>query len=114
SLCSIYGPSGSYKSFLAVSWACHIASGKTWAGKRVADGAVLYVVGEGGIGVPRRIKAWEKVYNQDKPLTSLYLVNRPVFPVRHQEVNEVLLAVNYIKEMTGKNVELIVFDTLAR
>ena len=27
SLCSIYGPSGSYKSFLAVSWACHIAAG---------------------------------------------------------------------------------------
>ena len=23
-LCSIYGPSGSYKSFLAVSWACHL------------------------------------------------------------------------------------------
>ncbi|MEH8791955.1 AAA family ATPase [Klebsiella quasipneumoniae subsp. similipneumoniae] len=26
SLCSIYGPSGSYKSFLAISWACHIAT----------------------------------------------------------------------------------------
>ncbi len=25
SLSSIYGPSGSYKSFLAVSWACHVA-----------------------------------------------------------------------------------------
>lgn len=114
SLCSIYGPSGSYKSFLAVSWACHIASGKTWSGKRVSSGAVLYVVGEGGIGVPRRIKAWEKVYNGDKPLTSLYLVNRPVFPVRHQEVDEVLLAVQNVQEATGLKVELIVFDTLAR
>ncbi len=26
-LCSIYGPGGSFKSFLAVSLACHIASG---------------------------------------------------------------------------------------
>lgn len=114
SLCSIYGPSGSYKSFLAVSWACHIASGKAWSGKRVSPGAVLYVVGEGGIGVPRRIKAWEKVYNGDKPLTSLYLVNRPVFPVRHQEVDEVLLAVQNVQEATGLKVELIVLDTLAR
>ncbi len=30
SLCRIYGPSG--KSFLAVSWACHIAVGASWAG----------------------------------------------------------------------------------
>jgi hypothetical protein len=27
SLASICGPSGSYKSFLALDWACHIASG---------------------------------------------------------------------------------------
>lgn len=60
SLSSIYGPSGSYKSFLAVSWACHVAAGMKWAGKSVSAGAVMYVVGEGGIGVPRRIKAWEK------------------------------------------------------
>lgn len=58
SLCSIYGASGSYKSFLAGSWACHVATGRQWGGRRVAHGAVLYVVGEGGIGVPRRVKAW--------------------------------------------------------
>ncbi|MBC8954500.1 propanediol utilization protein [Xenorhabdus sp. PB62.4] len=52
SLCSIYGASGSYKSFLAGAWGCHIATGKAWAGKSVAQGAVLYVVGEGGIGCP--------------------------------------------------------------
>ncbi|EFJ1799934.1 AAA family ATPase [Escherichia coli] len=49
SLCSIYGASGSYKSFLAGSWACHVATGRQWGGRRVAHGAVLYVVGEGGI-----------------------------------------------------------------
>lgn len=37
-LASIYGPSGSYKSFLAVSWACHIATGKPWASRRVTQG----------------------------------------------------------------------------
>ncbi|EKQ0371972.1 AAA family ATPase, partial [Escherichia coli] len=50
SLCSIYGASGSYKSFLAGSWACHVSTGRQWGGRRVAHGAVLYVVGEGGIG----------------------------------------------------------------
>ena len=64
SLCSIYGASGSYKSFLAGSWACHVSTGRQWGGRRVAHGAVLYVVGEGGIGVPRRVKAWEVVHGE--------------------------------------------------
>ncbi|MXE01798.1 AAA family ATPase, partial [Escherichia coli] len=70
SLCSTYGASGSYKSFLACSWACHVATGRYWGGRRVAHGSVMYVVGEGGIGVPRRIKAWEIV--NDERVKNLY------------------------------------------
>ncbi|HII3673169.1 TPA: helicase RepA family protein [Yersinia enterocolitica] len=114
SLCSIFGPSGSYKSFLAVSWACHIATGKAWAGKRVAQGAVLYIVGEGGVGVPRRVKAWEMAHNHNENLNSLYLVNRPVFPVRNSEVEEVLIACKQVEAECGMPVVLVVFDTLAR
>ncbi|HCD8454128.1 TPA: AAA family ATPase, partial [Klebsiella pneumoniae] len=112
SLCSIYGPSGSYKSFLAVSWACHIAAGRSWAGKKVTPGAVMYVVGEGGVGVPRRIKAWEQVHN-DKA-DNLWLVNRPVFPVRESEVTEVILAARQIESKCGVPVRMVVIDTLAR
>lgn len=112
SLCSIYGPSGSYKSFLAVSWACHIATGQAWAGKKVAPGAVLYVVGEGGVGVPRRIRAWEQINGLQAD--NLYLVNRPVFPVRSSEVNEVLLAARQVEAECGLPVSLVVIDTLAR
>lgn len=112
SLCSIYGPSGSYKSFLAVSWACHIAAGKPWAGKKVTPGAVLYVVGEGGVGVPRRIRAWEQVHG--KQAENLWLVNRPVFPVRESEVTEVLFAARQIEAECGVPVRMVVIDTLAR
>ena len=38
SFASIYGPSGSYKSFLALDWACHIATGKDWDGHKVKKG----------------------------------------------------------------------------
>lgn len=112
SLSSIYGPSGSYKSFLAVSWACHVAAGMKWAGKSVSAGAVMYVVGEGGIGVPRRIKAWEKKHGVT--LNNLYLVNRPVFPVRREEMQEMIKAARDVKSRTGQPVRLIVVDTLAR
>ena len=112
SLCSIYGPSGSYKSFLAVSWACHIAAGIKWAGKRVSEGSVMYVVGEGGIGVPRRVRAWENVHGVK--VDNLALVNRPVFPVRREEVLQVVKAARDIEVKKGKPVQLIVIDTLAR
>lgn len=72
----------------------------------------MYVVGEGGIGVPRRIKAWEKRHGVK--LNNLYLVNRPVFPVRREEMQEMIKAARDVKSRTGQPVRLIVVDTLAR
>ncbi|WP_422398999.1 AAA family ATPase [Xenorhabdus griffiniae] len=112
SLCSIYGTSGSYKSFLAGAWGCHIATGKAWAGKQVAQGSVLYVVGEGGIGVPRRIKAWEIVNGQ--AVENMYLINTPVFPASPAEVHELVIAARQVEAETGQPVRLIILDTLAR
>ncbi|MBD1225959.1 AAA family ATPase [Xenorhabdus griffiniae] len=112
SLCSIYGASGSYKSFLAGAWGCHIATGKAWAGKAVAQGSVLYVVGEGGIGVPRRIKAWEIVNGQ--VVKNMYLINTPVFPASPAEVHELVIAAQQVESETGEPVRLIILDTLAR
>lgn len=112
SLCSTYGASGSYKSFLACSWACHVATGHQWGGRRVAHGAVMYVVGEGGIGVPRRIKAWEIVH--DEQVENLYLVNRPIFPAAPLDVDEMVIAARQVEQETGKPVRMIILDTLAR
>ncbi|MBD2782890.1 AAA family ATPase, partial [Xenorhabdus sp. 38] len=98
SLCSIYGASGSYKSFLAGAWGCHIATGKAWAGKAVAQGSVLYVVGESGIGVPRRIKAWEIVNGQT--VENMYLINTPVFPASPAEVHELVIAAQQVESET--------------
>ncbi|MCL7707192.1 helicase RepA family protein, partial [Enterobacter kobei] len=86
--------------------------GMEWAGKSVSAGAVMYVVGEGGIGVPRRIKAWEKKHGVK--LNNLYLVNRPVFPVRREEMQEMIKAARDVKSRTGQPIRLIVVDTLAR
>ncbi|HDF2329016.1 TPA: AAA family ATPase [Morganella morganii] len=114
SVASAYGASGSYKSFLAVSWGCHIATGKPWAGKPVTQGAVIYVVGEGGIGVPRRIRAWEQTLNGGSPIDSLYRVDCPIFPASPDSVQQVIQAANDVKTTTGMPVRLIILDTLAR
>ncbi|WP_413739828.1 helicase RepA family protein [Sodalis sp. RH14] len=113
-LTSIYGPSGSYKSFLAIAWACHIATGMPWAGRRVTQGSILYIVGEGGIGVPRRIKAWERTFNGDSPIGTLWRIDCPVFPASPESAEQVVLAAREVENQTGMAVRLVVLDTLAR
>lgn len=54
----MFGASGTFKSFLALDMALHIAHGMPWLGKRTTQGPVLYIAAEGGTGLWRRIKAW--------------------------------------------------------
>ena len=58
-LASIYGPSASGKSFLALDAAAAIASGEDWFGLRVAQASVVYVALEGEAGLRLRVQAWE-------------------------------------------------------
>jgi len=113
SFASIYGPSGSFKSFLALDWACHIATGKDWDGHKVRQGAVLYVAGEGGFGVTQRIKAWE-LHHQVATLDNLARLPVPVFPADSDNVRGVLEYCQEIKAKTGHAVKLVILDTLAR
>jgi putative DNA primase/helicase len=113
SIC-VYGPSGSYKSFVVLSWCCHIATGLEWDGRKVKPSSVLYIAGEGGIGVSRRINAWEKSFNHCKPVDNLARIDGPVFPADQTQARALVEACYRIETETGQPVRLIVFDTLAR
>lgn len=56
----LYGPSGSWKSFVALDWALSIATGRAWMGRPVVEGDVLYVCAEGARGIGKRITAWKQ------------------------------------------------------
>ena len=72
SMCQFYhGPSGSYKSFAAVSLACHVATGKGGIATRVERGAVLYIAGEGWPRCVTRIRAWCDQYNNGQDIAQL-------------------------------------------
>ena len=58
-LALLYGRRGSYKSFLALDWALHIAYGRRWHTQTVHQGHVLYVCAEGSHGLSQRIDAWK-------------------------------------------------------
>ncbi|GIJ45808.1 hypothetical protein Val02_26940 [Virgisporangium aliadipatigenens] len=62
--CWCIGVPGGFKSFVALDWACHIATGLDWRGKPVHRGRVVYVAAEGRRGLPLRVKAWEATYGR--------------------------------------------------
>ena len=113
SFASIYGPSGSYKSFLALDWACHIATGKDWDGHKVKQGAVLYVAGEGGFGVTQRIRAWE-LKHKVKNLDNLARLPAPIFPSDSDQIKTMIEYCHEIETKTSQDLKLIILDTLAR
>lgn len=56
----LHGKGGSKKSFLMLDWMLCAANGLQWQGRTVKPGRVLYIVGEGGAGIGKRIKAWAR------------------------------------------------------
>lgn len=113
SLASICGPSGSYKSFLALDWACHIASGMDWDGHKVNQGSALYVAAEGGYGVTQRVRAWE-LQHQINAIEGLARLSVPVSPADSNHVDAVLDYCHENESKTDHGVKLIILDTLAR
>lgn len=110
----VYGPSGSYKSFLIMSWAAHIAIGQAWDGRKTKKAAVLYVVAEGGIGAPRRAKALENAYLNGDELENFFVVNEPVHVASTYSERMLEATIEEIEREKCVKVELVIFDTLAR
>lgn len=110
----VYGPSGSYKSFLIMGLAAHIASGTQWDGRKVKQTGVLYVVAEGGIGAPRRVKAWEKANLGSQTLDNFFVINEPVHIANQQSLRRLEATIRNIESTQNIKVELVIFDTLAR
>jgi hypothetical protein len=115
SFTALYGPPGSFKSFIALDIAEAIATGRTWMGKEVKQtGAVLYLAGEGFGGIGARIKAC-KMHHQTED-------GAPIYIVRHQlnlrssaeDFNALMMAVVQLVEQTGMEFSLAIVDTLAR
>lgn len=57
---SLISKPGHGKSFLAISLAGAVGTGRPWYGREVKQGLVIYVVAEGVGGFKKRVRAWEK------------------------------------------------------
>jgi hypothetical protein len=112
---ALYGPPGSFKSFIALDMAEAIATGRPWMGNPIErQGAVLYLCGEGFGGFGARIKACQIHHKTPK--------GAPIYVIRHQlnlrssaeDFNALMLAIVQLVEKTGMEFQLMAVDTLAR
>ncbi len=108
----IYGQPGAGKSFIALSMAASIACGCDWYDHRTAQGPAVYILGEGGAGVSRRLRAWQ-LSNPDARLQDapLYVSTRMVPMGEADAVAEIEAA---IRDTGVGKPSSVWIDTLAR
>lgn len=110
----MFGDPACGKSFLAIDMACCAASGTSWHGKAVKQGAVFYIAGEGHNGLGRRVKAWEQHNGVCLDGVPLYFAERAAQLYDGESAVAVADAVQGIAEAHNVTPSLIVIDTLAR
>ena len=110
-----YGPSNCGKTFFASDLALHVAMGKPWNGREVAQGGVIYCALEGSHGIRNRVAAWAKHYGvEGAPIpfaiipVALDLLNPEA------DTSRLIAAIQEAAAKMGWNVALVVMDTLSR
>jgi len=107
-LASVYGPSGSGKSFLVLDAAAAIADGAEWFGYRVKPAPVVYCALEGEAGFRVRVAAWEQAKGRKLP-AGLRLVLQAFKLTDPQDVADLAAAV-----LTAGAGAVVILDTLNR
>ena len=102
------GKFGTYKTFVALSWALCVATGRPWNGRKVHAGPVIYVAAEGQRGISKRICAWEKGVNDGAPAADIHVTRSGIDPR-----NPALMS-RLTQKVTKLGAKLVVFDTLHR
>jgi putative DNA primase/helicase len=107
----VYSPPGGGKTFTVLDMFLSTAAGIPYHGREVKQKPVIYVAGEGQVGVLKRIKAWcnyHKIALAD--ITDFHLLPIPITIDDDKTMRE---AVNAITDL-NINPGVIILDTLAR
>ncbi|QUJ75373.1 AAA family ATPase [Sulfitobacter albidus] len=109
----VFGSPGSGKSFVTLDVAACVATGRDFHSKEVQQGCAVYVAGEGGAGIKRRLQTWSKHTGEELDKSKpLFVIQSPIEMLNAVDVSA---ACDAIAEATGEfDIKLIVLDTLAR
>lgn len=112
SLAGLYGPGGSYKSFIALDMAAAIATGQAqWGGRNVTHGPVVFISGEGSVE-PRALA----IETRGIQITDNFAILDGINLDDTDQLGEAVEDINTAVEQNwgGQAPVLIVVDTLAR
>jgi hypothetical protein len=105
---TLFGPSGSGKSFFVLDLACSVAFDQPFWDLAVKPGNVFYVAAEGGMGMKKRAEAYGKTHNVPDRDRFTFLPANPNL-MKAEEVTEL------IKSIKSKgDVRLVIIDTFAQ
>lgn len=107
-IASIYGPSASGKSFLALDMLAHVADGSEWFGRKVRQAPCVYVALEGAAGLPQRVKAWAM---KNGPFPEAFRLILSALDIRNPSDTSDLIRDIQASRMSGG---VVVLDTLAQ
>lgn len=86
----LYGKPNGGKSFVALDWALSIATGTPWLGKYATrQGPVLYLAGEGGPSLQKRVDAWLFAHGMDGASTPVQFHVRPISLLDEEEIEAI-------------------------
>jgi hypothetical protein len=117
SVAILSGKFGTYKSFLALDWACHVALGRAWEGHPV-DQAVpaVYIAAEGQVGVKRRVRGWRKRHlaGEHLPHGALTVIPQRVVLETDKDGKATAHLRELVELVNERGAGLVVFDTLSK
>ncbi len=107
-LAILYGESTAGKTFVALDFAAHIATGKPWRNHRVKQGRVVYVCTEGLAGFASRLEALRRQHGVDDFENLRIITDTPSLlnAIDHKAIAEQI--------ETWGGCDLLVVDTLSR
>jgi hypothetical protein len=109
----IFGEPASGKSLIAMDWAACVATGTEWCGRRVEQGAVFVIAGEGHAGLGRRFAAWALSNLVDLAQAPLFVSAGPAALVDPTSAEAVGASIEALASEHGAP-RLVVVDTLHR
>lgn len=112
-LAVLFGLPRTFKSFIAINIALHVALGWDWAGRQVSQGDAVYIAAENAAGIRKRKIGFEQAHHENLPPgpVPFYLIE--VAPNLGSEKNDLEALVNSVEAVSGAP-RLIIIDTLSQ
>ena len=113
-LFGIVAPASTGKSALAVDLALSVASGTPWMGRRVRQGAVIYVALEGGRGYGHRLDAWEGRTGLRVADLPFRLIMHPLKLNSGDDWARLIASIRQAADELGQDISMVLVDTVRR